>query len=402
MTDSVSAGGMHRVLARRLTMVVVALTIIAPFSIDTYLPSLPDIAHEFNASQFYLQQTLSFYLIAFAAMTLVYGPLSDTFGRRNVVLVSAAIYVVTSIGCALAPNAHALLMLRIGQGLSASGGLVVSRAIIRDSFSGAAAQRVMSRMMLMFAVAPAIAPIIGGWLHDAFGWRSVFWFMAALGAVVWCLVALLLRETLPVADRHPGHPRAIALAYWRALSERRFMTMIVTIALVFGGLFLYIAGSPTILYRDLGYGAQDFGRMFVPIVLGLMAGAVVSGRMAGQYTHGQAVAVGFSVMLAAALVNIALSVLVPPSAIAVITPVSIYASGMALAMPNLSLLAFELLPRNRGLASAIQSFTQTAFCAVVAGLFVPALVGHIAWFAFGMLTLTLLALVVWWSTRASP
>src|SRR3954464_15490492 len=153
MTDSASTSVVHRGLARRLTMVVVALTMIAPFSIDTYLPSLPDIAREFNTSQFYLQQTLSFYLMAFAAMTLVYGPLSDAFGRRNIVLVSAAIYVFPSIGCALAPNAHTLLMLRIGQGLSASGGLVVSRAIIRDSFSGAAAQRVMSRMMLMFALA---------------------------------------------------------------------------------------------------------------------------------------------------------------------------------------------------------------------------------------------------------
>ncbi len=392
----------RRTLGRRLALVVVALTIIAPFSIDTYLPSLPDIAREFNVSGFYLQQTLSLYLIAFAAMTLVYGPLSDTFGRRRVVLVSAAIYVASSIGCALAASAHALLALRVAQGLSASGGLVVSRAIIRDTFSGASAQRVMSRVMLMFALAPAIAPIIGGWLHDVFGWRSVFWFMAALGATVWALVKMMLPETLAPADRHPGHPRAIGAAYLRALRQPRFMALIVAISLNFSGLFLYIAGSPIILYRDLGYGAQDFGKMFVPIVAGLMAGAFASGRMAGRYSHEQAVVAGFGIMLTAALINVGLGLWVEPSAIMVITPVAIYAGGMSLAMPNLSLLAFELFPKNRGLASAVQSFSQTAFCALVAGLLVPLLAAHIAWLAVGMLLSTVLAFGVWMGWRALP
>jgi DHA1 family bicyclomycin/chloramphenicol resistance-like MFS transporter len=402
VADSHSANVPRRAATRRLMMVVVAMTVIAPFSIDTYLPSLPDIALEFGVSEFYLQQTLSFYLIAFAGMTLVYGTLSDTFGRRNVVMVSAAVYVATSIGCALAPNAHTLLLMRIGQGLSASGGLVVSRAIIRDSFSGAAAQRVMSRVMLMFALAPAIAPVIGGWLHELFGWRSVFWFMAGLGALVWLMVVVVLHETLPAADRHSGHPRAIVAAYGRALRQPRFMGTIAAIALAFGGLFLYIAGSPTIMYRDLGYGARDFGVLFVPVVLGLMAGALISGRMAGRYSHAQAALAGFGIMLAAAVVNVALGVWVAPTALAVIAPVAIYACGMALANPNLSLLAFEFLPRNRGLASAIQSFVQTAFAAVVAGLIVPALAGHIAWFATGMLALTGVALASWWHCRRSP
>ncbi len=386
-------------LIRRLTIVVVALVMIAPFSIDTYLPSLPDIARDFGVSDFYLQQTLSFYMIAFAAMTLVYGPMSDVFGRRKLVLVSAAAYVVTSIGCALAPNAHALMLMRIGQGLSASGGLVVGRAVIRDSFSGAAAQRVMSRIMLMFAVAPAVAPIIGGWLHEVFGWRSVFWFLALLGTAVWLCAALLLPETLAASDRHSAHPRAIATAYWHALRHLPFMVLIAAIALIFGGLFLYIAGSPTILYRDLGFGAQDFGYLFVPLVVGLMCGAVISGRMAGKYTHERAVTVGFSIMLAASIINTLLGAFFTPTPVTVIAPVALYACGMSLALPNLSLLAFDYLPRNRGLASALQSFVQMAFSAVVAGLFVPALNAHVAWFAVGMLALCAMGLLCWFGAR---
>ncbi|HSD97339.1 MAG TPA: MFS transporter, partial [Sulfuricaulis sp.] len=157
-----------------LSFTVALLAMLAPFSIDTYLPSFPDIGREFSVSSVVLQQTLSFYLLAFATMMLVYGPLSDAYGRKTVVLVSVAVYVATSIGCALAPNIHWLLLMRIGQGISASGALVVGRAIIRDAFAGAAAQRAMSQVMLIFALAPAIAPVIGGWLHDAFGWRSVF------------------------------------------------------------------------------------------------------------------------------------------------------------------------------------------------------------------------------------
>lgn len=392
-----------RISTRRLASIVVALSIIAPFSIDTYLPSLPDIASEFSASDFYLQQTLSLYLLAFAAMTLVYGPLSDTFGRRRVVLVSAAIYVVSSIGCALAANAHDLLLLRIAQGVAASGGIVVGRAIVRDSFSGVAAQRVMSRIMLVFPIAPAAAPIIGGWLHDVAGWRSVFWFLALLGAVVWAWVARLLPETLPVAERHPGHPRAIAAAYMRALRHPRFMLLVFAVAFNFGGMFLYVAGSPALLYGALGLGARDFALLFVPLVAGLMIGAHVSGRAAGRLTHEQCVTIGFRIMLVAAASGVALNMAVTPTVFSTIAPVAVYAAGLALAMPNLTLLSLDLFPRNRGLASAVQGFVHTGGSALVAGLLAPLLGSRVVGFAFGSLVLCLFAFVSWrWSQRYSP
>ena len=396
-------GHTTRASTRRLALVVVALAIIAPFTIDTYLPSLPDIGSEFDVSDFYLQQTLSLYLIAFAAMTLVYGPLSDTFGRRRVVLISVILYIVTSIGCALAASARELLLLRVAQGVAASGGIVIGRAIVRDRFSGATAQRVMSRIMLVFPIAPAFAPIIGGWLHDLAGWRSVFWFLALLGVAVWLGVAWQLPETLPPAERHPGHPRAIAAAYARALGHPRFMLMVFAIAFSFAGMFVYVAGSPALLYGALGLGANDFGLLFVPLVLGLMTGAYISGRIAGRRSHEQGVALGFRIMLAAAAIGLALNVSVTPTLISTVAPLALYACGLALALPNLTLLSLDLFPRNRGLASAVQSFIHTGGSALAAGLVVPLLDGDVVRFATGALLLCLSGVACWYaSQRLSP
>jgi DHA1 family bicyclomycin/chloramphenicol resistance-like MFS transporter len=391
----------HRHFGLRLTFTVALLAMLAPFSIDTYLPSFPDIAREMAASPVAMQQTLSLYLLAFAVMMLVYGPLSDAFGRKNVVLVSVVVYVVTSIGCALATSIHALLLMRIGQGLSAAGALVVGRAIIRDAFAGAAAQRAMSQVMLLFALGPAVAPIIGGWLHDAFGWRSVFWFLVLLGLAVWLWAAFMLPETLPPVGRQSGHPRAIAAAYWRALVTGRFMVLIAVIALNFGGFFLYVAGSPDVMYRHLHYAPDDFGRLFVPLVAGLMLGAFVSGRMAGRFSHAQAVSAGFAVMLATASLNLGLAAWLPHNAWTIIAPVMLYATGMSLSMPNLSLLALDVFPSHRGLASALQGFSQAGFNAVVAGGLAPLLSHRVEWLATGLLLLNLAGFGLWllWRQR---
>jgi len=368
---------------------------LAPFSIDTYLPSFPDIAQEFSVSSLYLQQTLSFYLLAFAVMTLVYGPLSDAFGRRRVVLVAVLLYVLSSIGCWFAPNAHWLLLMRIGQGLSASAGIVIGRAVIRDVFAGAQAQRVMANMMLIFALAPAIAPIIGGWLHDALGWRAVFAFLTVLGLVLWLWTAWVLPETLPAVARQSIHPRDVSRTYGQALRSGHFMGLVFITALNFGGMFLYIAGSPEIIYRHLQLGPDDFGYLFVPLVGGMMAGSILSGRLAGRVTHAHCVDLGYGLMLAAAGLNVALALTAATGLATVIVPPVLYAAGMALAMPNLSLMAIDLFPAHRGLASALQGFTHTASNAVVAGLVVPMLALDLRALSGGMLGFALVGFV-WW------
>ncbi|MBI3546278.1 MAG: MFS transporter, partial [Gammaproteobacteria bacterium] len=278
---------------------------------------------------------------------------------------------------------------------------VVGRAVIRDAFAGAAAQRVMSQVMLMFALAPAVAPIIGGWLHDAFGWRSVFWFLVLLGLAVWLWVAFFLPETLPPGGRQSGRPRAVAGSYVNALTSSRFMLLIAIFAFNFGGFFLYVAGSPDIMFRHLHYGADDFGKLFVPLVAGLMLGAFISGRSAGRFTHHQAVNAGFGIMLTAGIINLGLATLYAHSALTIIVPVMFYATGMSLAMPNLSLLAFEVFPAHRGLSSALQGFTQAGFNALVAGLFAPLLSHRVELLASGMVALNLFGLGMWliWRRR---
>lgn len=379
----------------RLSLIVAVLAMLAPFSIDAFLPSFPDIAQEFDAADWQMQQTLSLYLLAFGATTLVYGPLSDAFGRRRVILASLAFYTVSSIGCALAGSIHGLLAARIGQGLSASAAVVIGRAIVRDVFHGAHAQRVMAQVMLLFGVAPAVAPILGGYLHDAYGWRSVFWFLAGLAVFLWLWTAVMLPETLSTAYRQTAHPRAVAKAYWRALRHVPFVLLVVCFGLNFSGLFLYVAGSPKILYTHLGLGANQFGYFFVPVVAGLMLGAFISGRLAGRYTHARAVWLGFAVMLVAAMANLAVSAWKQPTLVSVIGPVALYAVGMALAMPNISLLALDCLPNRRGLAAAVQSFVQMVFLAFTAGVIVPLLAERLAAMAAGMLALVLVSAALW-------
>lgn len=381
--------------ATGLIIIIALLTMVAPFSIDTYLPSFPDIGHELVTNNTQLQQTLSLYLAAFAAMTLVYGPLSDAFGRRRVILFAMAVYVLSSIGCAMASNFHWLLAMRIGQGLSASGGLIVGRAVVRDAFVGHRAQRAMSNVMLVFALAPAVAPIIGGWLHSAAGWRSVFWFLAGLGLFLWLLVALRLPETLAPESRHSPHPGHIVRSYRRALSTRRFIMLITIFALNFGGFFLYIAGSPVLIYDFLHLGAHDFWRMFLPIVACLMVGAFISGRLAGRYTPAQTAGMGAWLMIAGAGINLLSSWLLPPSPLSLIGPLAIYVTGMALSMPSVTLLVLDVFPHHRGLSAALQGFAQTLFNSIVAGAITPLASVSPLTMAATMLGLNFGALLIW-------
>jgi DHA1 family bicyclomycin/chloramphenicol resistance-like MFS transporter len=384
----------------RFTAIIAALSMLAPFSIDTYLPSFPDMARDFAVAPWALQQTLSVYLSSFAAMTLVYGPLSDAFGRRRVVLAGLALYAASSVGAALAANLGMMLAMRVGQGLAAGAGVVIGRAIIRDVFAGAQAQRVMSQVYLIFAVAPALAPVLGGWLHDALGWRSVFWFLAVLGAGVWLAVWFGLPETLPPVGRQSAHPRAIAAGYARAFASTRFMLLVVTLGFNFAAFFVYVASSPDVIYRHLGRAAEDFGVLFIPAVAGLMTGSWLSGRTAGRLSAVQTAMTGYGVMLLATGANLALAALTAPTPLTVVGPLALYTVGMAFAMPSLNLLALDVFPTHRGLASAVLGFVHTLMSALVAGVVSPLLSGRLVMLALGMLLLNLVGLAFWLVWRA--
>ncbi|HSN64823.1 MAG TPA: Bcr/CflA family efflux MFS transporter, partial [Azonexus sp.] len=191
---------------RTFAFLLAGMAALGPFSIDTYLPSFHEIAEDLGATPLQVQQTLSAYLLAFATMTLWHGALSDRFGRRRVILVALALFGAASVGCAFATSIEQLWVWRALQGVTAGAGMVISRAIVRDLFDGPPAQRLISQITMMFALAPVIAPLIGGWLQTWFGWRSVFAFLVASTALLWTACWKLLPETLPPEKRQSLHP----------------------------------------------------------------------------------------------------------------------------------------------------------------------------------------------------
>ncbi|MEW6645877.1 MAG: multidrug effflux MFS transporter [Pseudomonadota bacterium] len=383
-----------------IAFVVAALSMLAPFTIDTYLPSFPAIAADLAASHAQMQQTMGLYLAAFALTTLIYGPLSDSFGRRPVIIGALALYVIGSAGAALTDTIAGLLFWRVVQGLSAGAGVVVGRAMVRDAFSGHHAQKVLSHAMLIFAIAPAIAPMIGGVLQDWSGWRAVFWFLAVLGVAVLAVIAWRAPETLPADGRHSIHPVKVAGAYGMALRHRRFMGLVLAFALNFGGFFIYIAAAPTLLYDHLHLGVNDFWMQFVPMVGGLMTGSYAMSRLAGRMTPQRGIRIGYALMLAASVFNVVQALLLPPTPVNVLAPLVLYAFAVSFSMPNLTVLALDCFPRNRGMAAAVQSFMQVGFNALVAGLLVPFIAHHVWSLALGMLALACAGLLVWgWQER---
>lgn len=356
-----------------LAVILASLAMLGPFTIDTYLPSFPAIARDFGVTTLELQQTLSVYLISFAVMTLIHGTLSDSFGRRPVILTGLAVFTLASVGCALARDFSQLLIFRGIQGLSAGVGMVVGRAIIRDSFEGHAAQRLMSLVTMIFGLAPAIAPVIGGWLQSAYGWASVFLFLTLYSALLLVACVQCLPETLPSSARQPFALRPLAKNYLKLAGSLRLLLLSSAVALNFCGFFLYIVSAPAIIYNLLGLNENQFAWLFVPGISGVMLGAFLSGRLAGRISPRHTVKVGYLVMFVAAAFNVGYSSFFAPALPWTVLPVMCYTVGMALAMPSVTLLALELFPRNRGLTSSLLGFQQSFLIAIVAGVVSPLL-----------------------------
>ena len=380
---------------RHLTVVAALLSMIGPFSIDAYLPSFPDIELEFGISRAMLSQSLAVYLLAFAFSTLAWGPLADRFGRRLVILISMTLYTLGSIGCALASNAETFLFLRIVQGLAASGGFIAGRAMIRDAHDAESARRAMSQVMLLFALAPAIAPVLGGWLHDHFGWRSVFWFLSLFGSML-ILVGFFIKETLVDEHRRSIHPATVARVYLGALMHKRFPALIISYSMGFAGLFLYIAGAPAVIYDFLGLGGEDFGWLFIPIVTGLVLGASISSRLAHRWPAKRTISTGLLVMIFAAVLNITMANWATANIFFVIGPLVFYVIGLALMMPAITVLALDCLPTHRGTAASMQGFLQMMINAAVASFAVPLLSSRWVNFVFGQIVFLLLSVILWY------
>lgn len=348
-----------------------ALSAVGPFSIDAYLPSMPEIGRTFGASPLLVQQTLTAYLAPFALMTLWHGAISDALGRRRVTLVALALFLLASAGCALAWSIESLLTFRVLQGMTAGAGMVIGRAIVRDVLDGAEAQRLMSQVTLVFAVAPAVAPVLGGWLHVWFGWRAVFVFLVLFAGGVWLLCWRALPETLAREQRQPLNIGYLLGAYNRVLRAGPFMALSFAITFNFAAIFIYIVSAPEFLINQLHVGETGFLWLFGPATAGIVSGAWLSGRSAGRISRRQTVWWGYGIMIAAAGGNLLLNLLRPPGLPWSVLPIFVYVAGSALAMPSLALMALDLFPEQRGLASSCQSFVQTAGNALATAVVAP-------------------------------
>jgi DHA1 family bicyclomycin/chloramphenicol resistance-like MFS transporter len=354
-----------------LAALLACLGMLGPFSIDTYLPAFAGIARSLGATPVQMQQTLSAYLAGFALMNLFHGALADSFGRRPVVLAGIGVFTLASIGCALSPTIGWLVAFRALQGMSSGAGMVVSRAIIRDMFPPAEAQRVMSQVTIYFGVAPAIAPLIGGWLFVHTDWHVIFWFLAAVGAALWWANWRHLPETLHRTQRQPFAVGPLLRGYWQLGASARFLTLALASGVPFNGMFLYVLSAPVFLGEHLRLAPTQFFWFFLLTISGIMGGAWLSGRLAGRIKPRHQIRHGFVIMLAVSLANVLLNLVLEPQAWWALWPIAGFSFGWALMVPVVTLLVLDQAPDRRGMASSLQSCIGAVANALVAGAVAP-------------------------------
>ena len=378
-----------------LALLLACLGMLGPFSIDTYLPAFSGIAASIGATPTEMQQTLSAYLFGFAVMNLFHGALSDSFGRRPVVLWGIAAFTLASAGCALANHIGTLVFWRAVQGMSAGAGIVVSRAVIRDMFPPADAQRVMSQVTIYFGVAPAVAPMVGGFLFIHASWHAIFWFLTGVGVLLWLANWRLLPETLHATHKQPFEVGHLLRGYWQLGSNPRFFMLALASGIPFNGMFLYVLSAPVFLGELLHLGPGQFFWFFTLTIAGIMAGSFLSGRLAGRIKPKHQIRHGFVIMLLVSLTNVTLNLLFEPQAWWALLPIAIFAFGWALMVPVVTLMVLDLAPDRRGMASSLQACVGSVANGIVAGVVAPLVMHSTVALALASLLMMSIGIVAW-------
>lgn len=377
--------------------VVALVSMIGPFTIDTVYPAFEEMRAHFGVSSDATQQLISVYLGAFAFMSLVYGSLSDAVGRKPVMLVSLVVYLLACMAAALVQNFEQLLVCRLMQGLSSGGSTIVSRALVRDLFSGAAAQRLMSAVMMIFGIAPAIAPVVGGLILIGSDWRGIFWFMTILAVAMIGLVWVLLPESLPQDKRQPMNVLHLGKVLWGVLRAPVFLSIAASGALLFGGSFLYVASADIIVVELLELGSQDFWRLFVPLISGMVVGSYISGRLAGKLAPARLISASAVAALIAGAVNWGIALIVQDSATPmVLLGPSIVGLTVAVSTPVLQLAAMDVAAHARGAAASLMTFITLAANALATGLLVPVIGGSFVTIAATSWMMIAVGATIWW------
>jgi MFS transporter, DHA1 family, multidrug resistance protein len=378
-----------------LALLLACLGMLGPFAVDTYLPAFGTMSKALGASPAQMQQTLSAYLFGFALMNLFHGALADSFGRRPVILWGVALFTLGSVGCALAQSIGQLIFFRAVQGLATGAGIVVSRAVIRDMFPPAEAQRVMSQVTIFFGVAPAIAPLIGAQLYVLISWQAVFWFLAAVGVALWLANWKLLPETLHKEVMQPFNVRNLLAGYVELLGQKRFVLLALASGIPFNGMFLYVLSAPAFLGDVLGMRPTQFFWFFTISIAGIMGGAWLSGRLAGRIAPRRQIRHGFVIMGAVSVVNVTANLLFTAQPWWAIPLVGLFSFGWSLMVPVVTIMVLDLAPERRGMASSLQAVVGSLANAFVAGVISPLVMHSALWLALTSAALMSIGLVAW-------
>lgn len=381
-----------------LTGLLAALTGIGPLSTDMYLPSLPAIARAFDASVAEAQLTISSYLVGFAIGQLIYGPISDRYGRKPVLLAAVAVYCAASFGCMVSGSIGMLIAFRTLQALGGCGGVVLARAVVRDLYSGTRAGRELSLISMVMALAPVVAPLIGGVVQTGFGWRANFVVLTASGLLIAAAIWWRLPETL--AQRAAAaSPASIARAFGGFLRDGSFVAHAGLVVLVFSGLFAWISASAFVLQDLYGLSSLEFGIAFAVGSAGFMTGSAIASRYVGRYGLDRVIGLGAVAQTAGGLLMVAALLLGLRSAASLVVPMAIYLSGLGLVLPQAMAGAMQPYRDRAGAASSLLGFLQQSGAALC-GIAVGQLLGDNAWPMAAAVALTGIAsLILWVTTR---
>jgi len=360
-----------------LTALLALLTAVGPMSVDLYLPSLPELGRVFGASVPQVQLTLSGYLLCFAIGQIVFGPISDHVGRKPVLLAALSLYVAVCLSCMFATSIEMLIALRCLQALGVAGAPVLARAIVRDLYHGVRAGRELARMGSITALAPVVAPSLGGILQSTFGWRASFLGMAALGLCAIVLVVRLLPETMKQPPKHPMSLLSIIRGYGIFLRHRTFRIYLAIVSASYGGLFAWISGSSFVLQDLYGLSPLLFGLVFAAATLGYGLGTLLAARLVVRIGIDRTIVCGGVALAVGGLAMAAAIALGATSPAALAAPMALYLCGLGLAMPQSMAGALMPFPERAGAASSLLGFLQQATASAV-GIVVGQMLGSSA------------------------
>jgi DHA1 family bicyclomycin/chloramphenicol resistance-like MFS transporter len=382
-----------------LTALLAALTAIGPLSTDMYLPSLPDIACQLGATTAQVQLTISAYLIGFAVGQIFYGPVSDRHGRKPILLAALALYCVASLICALSTSIDMLIAARFAQALGGSGGIVLARAIVRDLHSGARAGRELSLIGSVMALAPVLAPLVGGVLQTGFGWRSVFVTLVAAGLAGAGIVWLRLPETLARRAAEPLSLASMLKSYRAVVRNPAYLAYVGLATTSFAGLFAWISGASFVLQNLYGLSPFTFGAAFALGSVGYMTGTTIAARLVMRFGIDGIVGLGSCTTAAGGLGMVAALALGFTSAVSLVLPVAVYLAGLGMVLPQAIAGAMTPFPERAGAASALLGFVQQS-AAALCGAVVGWLLDENAWpLAAAVAVMGCATLTIWISTR---